>query len=274
MGIKKFKPTSAATRFFEVSTFEEITKDRPEKSLVVKHHRKQGHNNLGRITSRFRGGGHKRAYRVIDFRREKFDIPATISSVEYDPNRSARIALLTYADGEKRYILAPNGVKVGDKLVSSKKEADIRPGNALPLNLIPAGTYVHNVALKIDGAGQLGRAAGTQIMLLGRDGDYAILKLPSGETRLVHGLCLAVIGQVGNGEHNNISQGKAGRTRWKSRRPHNRGVSMNPVDHPLGGGEGKTSGGRHPVSPWGWNTKGKKTRKNDRTDKFIVKRRK
>lgn len=274
MGIKKHKPTSAAMRFYETSTFDEITKSRPEKSLLAKNHRKQGHNNNGRITSRFRGGGHKRQYRIIDFKRNKLDIPATVAAIEYDPNRTARIALLNYADGEKRYILAPEGLKVGDKLVSSRKEADIRPGNALPLDLIPAGTYVHNVELKINGGGQMGRSAGTQIMLLGRDGEYAILKLPSGETRKVLGQCLAVVGQVGNGEHMNISLGKAGRVRWMGKRPHNRGVSMNPVDHPLGGGEGKTSGGRHPVSPWGWNTKGKKTRKNARTDKFIIKRRK
>ena len=274
MGIKKFRPTTPSLRGYEVSTFEEITKDFPEKSLVVKNHRRQGHNNNGRITSRFRGGGHKRAYRLIDFRREKFDIPAKVASVEYDPNRTSRIALLHYADGEKRYILAPEGLKVGDSVLSSRKEADIRPGNAMPLANIPAGTYVHNVELKVNKGGQMGRSAGTQIMLLGKDGDYGLLKLPSGETRKVLLECLATIGQVGNGEHINISLGKAGRERWRSRRPHNRGVSMNPVDHPLGGGEGKTSGGRHPVSPWGWNTKGKKTRKNPRTDKFIVKRRK
>jgi large subunit ribosomal protein L2 len=274
MGIKKHKPTSPAMRYFETSTFEEITKDRPEKSLIAKHHRKQGHNNNGRITSRFRGGGHKRAYRIIDFKRDKFDIPSKVAAIEYDPNRTSRIALLHYADGEKRYIIAPEGLKVGDTVVSSRKEADIRPGNALPLASIPAGTYVHNVELKIGAGGQIGRSAGTQIMLLGKDGDYGILKLPSGETRRVLLACLATVGQVGNSEHMNISIGKAGRTRWLGKRPHNRGVTMNPVDHPLGGGEGKTSGGRHPVSPWGWNTKGKKTRKNPRTDKFIIKRRK
>lgn len=274
MGIKRHKPTSPAMRFHEVSTFEEITKERPEKSLIAKHQRKAGHNNLGRITSRFRGGGHKRAYRIIDFRRDKLDVPAKVEAIEYDPNRSSRIALLSYADGERRYILAPVGLNVGDTVVASRKEADIRPGNALPLAAIPAGTFVHNVALKLGGPGQLGRAAGAQIQLLGKEGDYATLKLPSGETRRVFAQCMATIGQVGNLDHMNISIGKAGRSRWLGRRPHNRGVSMNPVDHPLGGGEGKTSGGRHPVSPWGWNTKGKKTRRNARTDKFIVKRRK
>jgi large subunit ribosomal protein L2 len=274
MGVKRYKPTSPAMRYFEVSTFEEITKDEPEKSLLAKNHRKKGHNNRGRITSRFRGGGHKRRYRVIDFKRDKYDVPARVEAVEYDPNRSARIALLVYADGERRYILAPNGLKVGQNVVSSRKEADIRPGNALPLSAIPAGTLIHNVELKIRGGGQLGRSAGTQIQLLGKETDYVTLKLPSGETRRVRAECMATIGQVGNTDHMNLSMGKAGRTRWLGRRPHNRGVTMNPVDHPLGGGEGKTSGGRHPVSPWGWNTKGAKTRKNPRTDKFIVKRRK
>ncbi len=272
MGIKRYNPTSPARRYFESSTFEEITKDRPEKSLLAKNHRKQGHNNLGRITSRFRGGGHKRRYRIIDFRRDKYDIPAKVSAIEYDPNRTARIALLTYADGEKRYILAPVGLKVGDAVLASRVEADIRPGNALPLSKIPAGTLVHNVELKANGGGQLGRAAGAQIQLLGKETEYCTLKMPSGETRRVRSECMATIGQVGNLDHMNISMGKAGRTRWLGRRPHNRGVSMNPVDHPHGGGEGKTSGGRHPTSPWGL-VKGKKTRSNARTDTFIVKRR-
>ncbi len=274
MGIKRHNPTSPSMRYVEHATFEEITKDRPEKSLIVKRHRKAGHNNRGRITSRFRGGGHKRLYRQIDFRRDKLDVPAKVAAIEYDPNRTSRIALLNYADGEKRYILAPVGLNVGDTIVASRKEADIRPGNALPLALIPAGTMIHNVELKINGGGQLGRSAGAMIQLLGKEEEYVTIKLPSGETRRVLAQCMATIGQVGNLDHMNISLGKAGRVRWLGKRPHNRGVSMNPVDHPLGGGEGKTSGGRHPVSPWGWNTKGAKTRKNPRTDKFIVKRRK
>jgi large subunit ribosomal protein L2 len=274
MGIKRHKPTSPSMRYVERSTFDEITKGKPEKSLLSRKHNKKGHNNLGRITSRFRGGGHKRMYREIDFRRNKVDIPAKVSAIEYDPNRTARIALLTYADGEKRYILAPVGLNVGDTVISSRKEADIRPGNCLPLALIPAGSLVHNLELKVNGGGQLGRSAGSQIQLLGKETDYCTIKLPSGETRRILSQCMATIGQVGNLDHMNIALGKAGRTRWLGRRPHNRGVSMNPVDHPHGGGEGKTSGGRHPVSPWGKNTKGKKTRKNPRTDQFIVKRRK
>ena len=272
MGIKRYNPTSPARRYFESSTFEEITKSKPEKSLIARNHQKRGHNNNGRITSRFRGGGHKRLYRVIDFKRNKFDIPAKVSAIEYDPNRTARLALLVYADGEKRYILAPVGLRVGDTVRSSKTEADIRPGNALPLSKIPAGTLVHNVELKIGGGAQMGRSAGASIQLLGKEPEYATLKLPSGETRRVRSECMATIGQVGNLDHMNISLGKAGRSRWLGRKPHQRGVSMNPVDHPLGGGEGKTSGGRHPTSPWGL-VKGKKTRSNSRTDKFIVKRR-
>ena len=273
MPVKSFKPTSAGRRFQTSMTFSEITADRPEKSLVVPKRRTGGRNSSGQITSRFMGGGHKRQYRIIDFRREKTDVPASVASIEYDPNRTANIALLHYADGEKRYILAPVGLEVGARVVSGPK-ADILPGNALPLRGIPVGTTIHNIELKRGKGGQMVRSAGAAAQLMAKEGDYAQVRLPSGETRKVFIDCYATIGQVGNLEHENLSIGKAGRSRWLGWRPHNRGVSMNPVDHPMGGGEGKTSGGRHPVSPWGWKTKGFKTRNNKRTDAMIVRRRK
>jgi large subunit ribosomal protein L2 len=273
MPVKSFKPTSAGRRFQTSMTFSEITADRPEKSLVTPKRRTGGRNSSGQITSRFMGGGHKRQYRVIDFRREKMDVPASVASIEYDPNRTANIALLHYADGEKRYILAPVGLEVGARVVSGPK-ADILPGNALPLRGIPVGTTIHNIELKRGKGGQMVRSAGAAAQLMAKEGDYAQVRLPSGETRKVFIDCYATIGQVGNIEHENLSIGKAGRSRWLGWKPHNRGVSMNPVDHPMGGGEGKTSGGRHPVSPWGWKTKGFKTRNNKRTDAMIVRRRK
>jgi large subunit ribosomal protein L2 len=273
MGIKSYKPTSAGRRGMTSSTFEEITKSTPEKSLLAPLSKSGGRNNHGRITKRHTGGGHKRKYRIIDFKRDKREIPATIVSVEYDPNRSANIALLNYADGEKRYILAPVGIKVGDVIVASES-ADIVPGNAMSIRSIPLGTWVHNVELKIGKGGQLARSAGTYAMIAAKEGKYAQLRLPSGEVRLVHQDCCATIGQVGNTDHENIKIGKAGRNRWLGKRPQTRGVAMNPVDHPHGGGEGKSSGGRHPVTPWGVPTKGYKTRTNRRTDKFIVRRRK
>jgi large subunit ribosomal protein L2 len=272
MGTKSFKPTSAARRFYSVSDFAEITKDVPERSLLEHQHSSGGRNHHGRITSRFRGGGHKQRYRLIDFRREKIGVPAKVASIEYDPNRTARIALLSYADGEKRYILAPDGLKVGDAIVSSRN-ADIKPGNSLPLRAIPLGTSIHNVELKKGKGGQLCRSAGVAAQLMAKEGAWGQVRLPSGEVRLVHLDCRATIGQVSNADHQNISIGKAGRTRWLGFRPHNRGVTMNPVDHPMGGGEGRTSGGRHPCSPWGQLTKGLKTRNNKRTDGMIVKRR-
>ena len=273
MPIRKYKPTSAGRRFQSVQTFDEITTSTPYKPLTEPLHRSGGRNNRGELTSWWRGGGHKRNYRVIDFKRDKIGIPGRVETVEYDPNRSARIALVTYADGEKRYILHPLGLKVGDRVVSSA-EADILPGNCLPLRNIPLGTMIHNVELKPGKGGQLARSAGATVQLVAKEGDYASVKLPSGEVRLIQSQCLATIGQVGNIDHENISLGKAGRARWMGRRPHVRGVAMNPVDHPLGGGEGKTSGGRHPVTPWGVPTKGYKTRRNKRSDRFIVQRRK
>jgi large subunit ribosomal protein L2 len=269
MAIKKYRPTTPSRRFASVVSREGITKDRPEKSLTTGKQRTGGRNSDGHVTLRFRGGGHKKSYRIIDFKRDKNGIPATVAAIEYDPNRSARVALLNYADGEKRYILAPDGLVVGRKVLSGA-EADILVGNALPLKNVPAGTYVHNIELKPGKGGQMARAAGTQAQLVSREGDFALLKLPSGETRRVPVDCKATIGQVGNLDHENVSFGKAGRTRWLGRRPHNRGVSMNPVDHPHGGGEGKTSGGRHPVTPWGQPTRGFKTRNNKRTEKWIV----
>ncbi len=273
MGIRAYKPTSPARRFYTVSDFKEITTDVPEKKLLESKARTGGRNHYGRITSRFRGGGHKQAYRIIDFKRAKIGVPAKVAEIEYDPNRTARIALLHYADGVKTYILAPDGLKQGDVVVSSRT-ADIKPGNSLPLAVIPAGTMIHNVELRKGKGGQLVRSAGVAAQLMARDGDYATVKLPSGEIRKIHIECRATIGQVSNGEHQNISLGKAGRTRWLGRRPHNRGVTMNPVDHPMGGGEGRTSGGRHPCSPWGQLAKGLKTRNNKRTDGMIVKHRK
>lgn len=271
MAIKKYKPTSPGRRQMTGYTFEEITTDKPERSLVVPLTRSGGRNNHGRITKRHTGGGHKRNYRLIDFRREKKEIPARVATIEYDPNRSARIALLNYADGEKRYILAPVGLNVGDTVVASDG-ADIKPGNALSIRSIPLGTWVHNVELKVGKGGQLARSAGTYAMIAAKEGKYAQLRLPSGEVRLVLQGCCATIGQVGNTEHENIKIGKAGRNRWLGKRPQSRGVAMNPVDHPHGGGEGKSSGGRHPVTPWGVPTKGFKTRVNKRTDRFIVRR--
>ncbi|MBM4318989.1 MAG: 50S ribosomal protein L2 [Deltaproteobacteria bacterium] len=272
MGIKLHNPTSPGRRNSSVSDFTEVTKSAPEKSLVVNLKRKGGRNNTGRITSRHRGGGHKRRYRLIDFKRDKVNVPAKVAAIEYDPNRSARIALLHYGDGEKRYILAPNGLKVGDKVISSP-HADIRPGNALPISHIPLGTMLHNIEMKPGKGGQLARSAGCGAQLMAKEGKYAHLRMPSGEMRLVNSQCWATVGVVGNEEHHNISVGKAGRSRWLGRRPHVRGVAMNPVDHPLGGGEGKSSGGRHPCSPWGMPTKGYRTRNNKATDRFIVKRR-
>ncbi len=274
MGIRKFKPITPGTRFMSVSTFEEITKTVPEKSLTVSLKKSGGRNNLGRITARHRGGGHKRKYRIIDFKRDKFGIPAKVHSIEYDPNRTCRIALLHYADGEKRYILAPDGLKVGDT-VQSGEGSEIKVGNALKLKNIPLGSFVHNVELKPGKGGQIGRAAGASLQLMAKEGKYATLKMPSGEVRMVSLECMATYGVVGNADHLNISLGKAGRSRWLGRRPHVRGVAMNPVDHPMGGGEGKTSGGGHPVSPWGQPAKGLKTRKKRKeSNKFIVRRRK
>ncbi len=272
MGIKKFRPTSPGRRFTTVQTFDELTSAKPFKPLTESKSKSGGRNNTGRITARFRGGGHKRRYRIIDFKRDKFDVPAKVASVEYDPNRSARIALLHYTDGEKRYILHPDGLKVGATVVSSAG-ADILPGNCLPLENIPVGTTIHNVELRPGKGGQMARCAGAGIQLVAKEGKFAHLKLPSGEVRVIHRQCRATIGQVGNLDHGNIKLGKAGRKRWLGRRPHNRGVSMNPVDHPHGGGEGRTAGGRHPVTPWGVPTKGYKTRNNKRTNRFIIRRR-
>ncbi len=272
MGIKKYKPTSAGRRFYQTSDFADITKHEPEKSLLEIKHSSGGRNNYGRITSRFRGGGHKQRYRLIDFKRNKIGVPAKVAAIEYDPNRTARIALLHYADGEKSYILAPDGLEVGAEVIASAK-ADIKPGNSLRLRHIPPGTAIHNIELRKGKGGQLCRSAGVNAQLMAKDGDYAQVRLPSGEIRKVHMDCRATIGQVSNAEHGNISLGKAGRVRWLGRRPHNRGVTMNPVDHPMGGGEGRSSGGRHPCSPWGQLSKGLKTRKNKRTDNMIVRRR-
>ncbi|MBN2169738.1 MAG: 50S ribosomal protein L2 [Candidatus Krumholzibacteriota bacterium] len=274
MGIKKFRPLTPSQRYRTVSDFSEVTTDKPERSLLEPLKKSGGRNNHGHVTSRRRGGGHKRLYRRIDFRRDKRGIPARVASVEYDPNRSARIALLVYADGEKRYILAPHGLKVGDVLEAGP-EVEARVGNALPLARIPLGSTIHNVELKIGKGGQLARSAGSYIQLMAKDGDYAHLRLPSGEVRLVHQRCYATVGQVGNIDHENAVLGKAGAARWRGRRPKVRGVAMNPVDHPMGGGEGKTSGGRHPVSPWGQPAKGYRTRKkNKAADRFIIRRRK
>ena len=274
MGIKKLKPVTPGTRHKSNYTFEEITKSVPEKSLTVSLRKSGGRNNLGRITARHIGGGHKRRYRIIDFKRDKHGIAAKVFSIEYDPNRSARIALLHYADGEKRYIIAPNGLKVGDK-ISSGPGSEITVGNALPLKEMPLGSFVHNVEIKPGKGGQIGRSAGSALQLMAKEGNLAQLKMPSGEVRMINVNCLATYGMVGNSEHENISLGKAGRTRWLGRRSYVRGVAMNPVDHPMGGGEGKTSGGGHPVSPWGQKSKGLKTRKRKNpSNKYIIKRRK
>lgn len=273
MGIRKYKPTSPGRRHRSVPTFEEITRSTPEKSLLRPLKSSGGRNNKGRITAYCRGGGHKRHYRVIDFRRDKHDIPARVATIEYDPNRSARIALLHYVDGEKRYILAPDGVSVGDMLEAGERK-EVRPGNAMPMANIPLGLVVHNVELKEGKGGQMARAAGSQVVLAAREGGMVHLRLPSGEVRLVREACYATIGQVGNLDHEKVTWGKAGASRWRGRRPNVRGVVMNPVDHPMGGGEGRSSGGRHPCTPWGKKTKGLKTRrKKNPSNRFILKRR-
>lgn len=279
MAVRKLKPTSAGRRFQTVSDFEEITRKTPEKSLTEGLPKKAGRNNNGRVTSRRRGGGVKRLYRIIDFKRDKKGVPAVVAEIEYDPNRTARIALLHYVDGEKRYILAPLGLKQGDKIMAGVDErtgqtADIKPGNALEMAKIPVGTVIHNIELSPGRGGQMCRSAGAYAQLVAKEGKYALLRLPSGEVRKVLASCMATIGQVGNLSHENISLGKAGRNRWLGRRPKVRGVAMNPIDHPLGGGEGRSSGGRHPVSPWGMPAKGYKTRdKKKASTKLIVKRR-
>jgi large subunit ribosomal protein L2 len=270
--VKRYSPTSPGRRFMTSSNFAEITKSVPERKLTSKLTKTGGRNVYGRITSRHRGGGHKRRYRLVDFKRTKVGVPARVAAVEYDPNRSANIALLHYADGEKSYILHPVGLNVGDQVVSSAK-ADIKPGNNLPISAIPVGTQLHNVELHPGKGAQLVRSAGTSAQLMAKEGKYSLLRLPSGELRQVLQACRATVGQVGNTIHENLKIGKAGRSRWMGKRPEVRGVAMNPVDHPHGGGEGRTSGGRHPVTPWGKPTKGAKTRKNKRTDRFIVKRR-
>ncbi len=273
MAIRKSKPTSPGRRFQEFSSFEEITTSKPEKSLLRPLKKSGGRNANGRITSRHRGGGHKRHYRLIDFRRDKDGIPAKVASIEYDPNRSARIALLHYADGEKRYILSPMGISVGDN-IETGPDADIKPGNALPISQIPLGTFIHNIELQIGKGGQIVRSAGTYAQLMAKEKNYALIKLPSSEVRKVLLRCKATIGRIGNTDHEKVTVGKAGRSRWLGKRPSVRGVAMNPVDHPMGGGEGRSSGGRHPCTPWGKPTKGFRTRKNKKSsDKYIVTRR-
>ena len=272
MAIKRVKPTSPGRRFQTYSTFEEITSTTPEKSLLKNMRKSGGRNANGRITSRHKGGGHKRHYRIIDFKRDKIGIPAKVASIEYDPNRSSRIALLHYTDGEKRYILAPLNLNVGDQVMAGP-EADIKPGNTLPLQNIPLGTHIHNIELRLGKGGQIVRSAGTYAQLMAKEDRYALVKLPSSEVRMVLLKCKATIGQLGNVNHENINLGKAGRKRWLGKRPSVRGVAMNPVDHPMGGGEGRSSGGRHPCTPWGMPTKGYRTRKNKQTDKYIVKKR-
>ncbi len=273
MAIKRYKPTSPGTRFRSVQTREGLTDIKPLKSLTQGKKRISGRNSMGSISVRRRGRGHKRNYRIIDYKRDKDGIPATVFAIEYDPNRSARIARLHYVDGEKRYMLAPQGLNTGDQVISGP-EADIVPGNNLPMINIPMGTIIHNIEMSRGKGGQLARCAGAAAQLVAKEGSYAQIKLPSGEVRKVHILCKATVGQIGNLEHENVSLGKAGAQRWRGRRPKVRGVAMNPVDHPMGGGEGKASGGRHPCSPWGWKTKGFKTRNNKRTERFIVRRRK
>lgn len=274
MAIRKVKPTSPGRRFQEYSTFEEITEDKPSvKGLLKPLSKSGGRNAYGRITCRHKGGGHKRHYRVIDFKRDKANIPAKVTAIEYDPNRSARIALLSYVDGEKRYILAPVNLKVGDTVMSGP-EAEFKPGNAMPIEGMPLGTEIHNIELKLGKGGQIVRSAGAYAKLMAKERQYALVRLPSGEMRKVLARCMATVGRVGNVDHDDISLGKAGRSRWLGIRPSVRGVVMNPIDHPMGGGEGKSSGGRHPCSPWGWKTKGVRTRKNKRTDMYIVNRRK
>ena len=272
MALKKVKPVSPGRRTQVYSTFEEISRSTPEKSLLRPINKTGGRNVHGRITSWHRGGGHKRHYRLIDFKRDKTDIPAKVATIEYDPNRSVRIALLHYADGEKRYILAPLNLQVGTTVISGP-DADIRPGNTLPMTNIPLGTLIHNIELQPGKGGQIVRSAGTFAQLMAKEAPYALVKLPSGEVRMILINCKATIGQLGNSDHENISLGKAGRRRWLGRRPKVRGVAMNPVDHPMGGGEGRSSGGRHPCTPWGKPTKGYRTRKNKKTDRYIVTKR-
>ncbi len=273
MAVKTFRPTSPSRRYMTVADFSEISDKKPEKKLTTSKPRTGARNNQGRTTTRFRGGGHKQKYRIVDFKRNKVGVPAKVVAIEYDPNRTCRLALVHYVDGDKRYILAPLGLGVGDTIIASES-ADIKPGNVLPLANIPIGTTIHNIELRPGKGGQIARSAGAGAQLMAKEGDYAQVRLPSGEVRKVLLTCVASIGQVGNLDHENITLGKAGRARWLGKRPHNRGVSMNPVDHPHGGGEGKSSGGRHPVTPWGQPTRGHKTRKNPRTDSQIVKRRK
>lgn len=273
MALRKLKPVTPATRYYSISSFEEITKDKPEKKLTAPLKKSGGRNNKGRVTSRHRGGGHKRKYRIIDFKRTRND-EATVMSIEYDPNRNARIALIQYADGEKTYVIAPDGIKTGE-MIQSSNEAEIKTGNTMQISSIPVGTFIHNIELKPGKGAQLVRSAGASAQIIAKDDEYCQIKLPSGEVRMIRSICKATIGIVGNIDHENISIGKAGRSRWLGKRPHVRGVAMNPVDHPMGGGEGKTSGGGHPVSPWGLPAKGYKTRKKKNiNDKFIVKKRK
>jgi len=273
MALRKLKPTTPATRYYSISSFDEITKSKPEKSLLAPMKKSGGRNNLGRITSRFRGGGHKRRYRIIDFKRTNNTV-AEVIAIEYDPNRTARIALIKYENGEKNYIIAPDGIKVGEK-IESNNEADLKTGNTLAISAIPVGTFIHNIEMKPGKGAQIARSAGTSAQIVAKDVKYSQIKLPSGEVRMINNNCKATLGVVSNIDHENISLGKAGRSRWLGRRPHVRGVAMNPADHPMGGGEGKTSGGGHPVSPWGLPAKGYKTRKKKNiSNKFIVKKRK
>ena len=274
MGFKKFKPYTPSRRYIIGPSFDELTEDSPEKSLLRPIKKKGGRNNTGRITARRRGGGHKRKYRLIDFKRNKYGVPARIASIEYDPNRSARIALLFYHDGEKRYIIAPNGLSKGDTVVAGLKNVPVNPGNAMPLSEIPLGISVHNIEMKPGKGGQIARAAGQGATLIAKEGNHALLKLPSSEVRRVSLNCFATIGHVGNVDHEGLCLGKAGKARWLGRRPKVRGVAMNPVDHPMGGGEGRSSGGRHPCTPWGKPTKGYRTRKKNKdSDRYIVRRR-
>jgi large subunit ribosomal protein L2 len=273
MALKTFNPTTPSQRQLVIVDRSGLYKGKPVKALTEGLTKSGGRNNLGRITARFIGGGHKRTYRIIDFKRRKFDVEGTVERIEYDPNRTAYIALIKYADGEQAYIIAPQRLAAGDKVIASDKVVDVKPGNTMPLQYIPVGSIIHNVEMKPGKGGQIARSAGSYAQLVGRDQGMAILRLNSGEQRLVHGTCLASIGAVSNPDHANINDGKAGRTVWRGKRPHNRGVVMNPVDHPHGGGEGRTSGGRHPVSPWGKPTKGKRTRSNKSTDKMIMRSR-
>jgi large subunit ribosomal protein L2 len=273
MGIKAYRPTTSSLRHKTGLDFEEITTRKPYKPLVQNLKKSGGRNSRGKISIRHRGGGHKRLYRLIDFKRDKLDIPGVVESIEYDPNRSAFISLILYKDGERRYILTPENLKVGQTVISADRQVDVLPGNSMPLRYIPLGTIIHNIEMKISKGGQMAKAAGSGAQILAKEGDYAQIRLPSSEIRLIHLDCRATVGQVGNVNHQNISIGKAGRIRWKGRRPHVRGSAMNPIDHPHGGGEGKAKGGRDPVTPWGQPTKGYKTRRNKRTQRYIVRRR-